>query len=392
MLHNSLRLVLLFLLIQITQQVPAQSRESGGGQCRERCGCGYKPNLQGLLGRLHELLDQSKRVQQELHQAIAKRDAARDKIWGSSGSMAQFFNAMKNVGLDGRGFDKSVTTIKSVIQDHAFDLASSGIDTLTEGDIQEVGLDLSSAGTAVSAVKYDALKSRSKSAKQIYKDALSRTGNRKNAANQATTYFLSSPTRGAERALGFLETGLGVFNLGKSFLDFYSMTDAFANDLQAYADAREEVERLEDQRAMIDKMIEQTNREIAKLKAECAGNTSHRSQSPITREPKLMPALYTIQAIPNSPGPDRIPLKDIREAVQEIRALKNSLEPSGVRIDLTDGIAPLYPFWTGTWREDDRQYLTSMIAYSRPALARLSERLQEVSKHVKRVRQLLLQA
>lgn len=197
--------------------------------------------LEKLRGKLRGLREAADLTLQRLREAIAKRDAARDSIYGRNGQATKFFKSLMSFAAQGAGgaFKKIASGISKGLKWY-----DRGMRT-AEGDVAWA-LDEGQDWAKDQAVDKAALKIAAENARRYYEQTKDARG--------ATDRLLSG-NAGLKKGLKFFEGAQG----------FYDATDGLANAIQEYLEARADAQRLEKEWNEIVDQMEPILADIAKL-------------------------------------------------------------------------------------------------------------------------------
>ena len=325
------------------------------GTCREvYCGdCeNHDAEVARIEAQIRALAEQARLLRQDLNDAIARRDAARDAIYGSGGAAVAFFRAVINTAGAGAGAGSTVTKVADVVD--------KGVD-VAQGDF----------GFVVTEVRDRALdaaaKERIRNAAEAAREHYQRTGN----AQETTQRFLQD-SRGAR----WIDRGKAIakwLKFATSLPDLYDKGSALADLISAYFEADQEAEAYQRRLDEIDAEIERLTLEKQLIRDACEQQAG-REDPPQSEEPE--PKETESEASEAEDGePD--PTDDAGQEVPN----EESLQRAGEALpDLMAGIdtvivgiaetvlPPLTPFLTEDWQNLPPPVLFYLVEELQPAL------------------------
>lgn len=324
-------------------------------KCTAEMGGSVDAYLDKLRGQNRGLADAAQLTLQQLRAAAAKRDAARDAIYGREGLATGFFSAL--AGFAAEGASGTFKTVAKYAK-QGLDWYNKAADSI-EGDfnwVWEEGKGWVKGRTVGAAKNKAVLKSAAAMGRSYYE----RTGDARGATNQ----FLS--------AHADIKKGVSVL---ESAIKFYEKTDKLANGIQEYLEQRGNAERLGREWDEITDKMEELLAQIAKLE-HCREllqqqNASGSSQSAMDRRPGWTARFAGVPASERaavkalafpSDEPDESALRRTHSTLQQLRthldAFRANLE--------NEFLPPLLPFWLEVQSDFGAKLNTALLAWATP--------------------------
>lgn len=354
-------------------------------KCTAEMGGDASQYLDKLRGRVRGLADAAQLTLRQLKGsgdekgAIQKRDEARDSIYGREGSATGFFTAL--LGLASEGAGGAIKKVGSGVK-KGLGYYNKAADTM-EGDagwVLDEGKNWVKGKTVGEAKKKALLKAAAAMGRNHY----NQTGD----ARGATKKFLG--------AHDDLKKGVSLL---ESAIKFYEKTDKLANGIQAYLEARADVERLWKEWNDITDQMEILLKEISKVQhcLDLQKEQAAKKQSLLTpatpggrlagREAwtarfasatTLADERAELKALIYAPGePNAATLKSALTALQRLRTELADF----IRQLEEEMVPPLLPFWYDFQPELGRDLSKALLEWADPATEKAGRQYDRVIRY-----------
>ena len=329
--------------------------------------CGEIAGKQEQIGRIGR---QAAELRPEYNERVRARDAARDGLWGFSGSLAKFFNSLGGLAAEGLVGDWGTV----------IGLASANVGLWQElNDFSEfqAAIEVASLDQALEPATRAAVRAACQAAEEYI---LVRPDDVQGAFN-----ILNSRLDAIGASAGVADGGIQALSIAPAVYDYKQNTEGLADGLSGYYLARQEAANVERDLERLDEQIRDLQMEIEELRARCAREGGAAS----TPEPRAMfaswrggdraPVLLAAQGPPPS-----VPAGGEDPILGNIRELSSQL--AGIQERLNSRVTPrLLPFISGDWRTVDPRLLQRLVLEVRSDLERVAsdlERAQNLGREI----------
>lgn len=354
-------------------------------KCTAEMGGDPSQYLDKLRGRVRGLADAAQLTLRQLKGsgdekgAIQKRDEARDSIYGREGSATGFFTAL--LGLASEGAGGAIKKVAGGVK-KGLGYYNKAADTM-EGDagwVLDEGKNWVKGKTVGEAKKKALLKAAAAMGRNHY----NQTGD----ARGATKKFLG--------AHDDLKKGVSLL---ESAIKFYEKTDKLANGIQAYLEARADVERLWKEWNDITDQMEVLLKEISKVQhcLDLQKEQEKNKQSLVRPGPtpggrRIGPEWTVRFARATTPADERAELKALvfPTNAPDAAALQSALTAlQRLRTELADFIRqleeemlpPLLPFWYDLQPDLGRDFAKALLEWADPATDKAGRQYDRVIRY-----------
>jgi hypothetical protein len=349
------------------------------GTCRDDpCPCSEadKEKIKGLIGRLRALKEVADLTRKEYNEAVKKRDMGRDAIWSESeaGSLMNFSTALLLVAANTpaqAGNKWKVVREVGAWAGTAGDIVNSPdeFSTWVGTGSQAIGSDIVMDQRAVQKVFYAGEKAADMF--RVTRDPkISSKVFYEYARGSGHMWFTKPVSVEPVKNLGTLVSVLMALD------EFKNATNALANDLSAYFEARREAKQLQAQLDRIDEQIEEILKELEELRKRCPAETPSpdKFKKSSGSGPLLLVSVVRLSA--SSPADDQedARLEAALNTMMRLQAHLDRIHPN-VWENLVN--THLSPFIVGAWKDMPPPVVWEVMHDGVPALKALPDELDE---------------